>query len=318
MRRVLFLYNPISGQRHETRLQNVNLAADVFRRAGVDVVLEATTGPGTTSHQARAAAAAGMDAVIVCGGDGSVHEALQGLVNSRTALGVLPLGTGNALANDLGLPRPPRRGAEMLLTAKPQLLHLPKIDFANPVSGVGDRSRYFMIGAGMGADAQLTYRLALAFKQRWGMAAYYTEAWRQWLTYGYPMFEVEFRDGDRLRRELVSQVLAIRVEWMGGFLRRLAPGASLYRDDLRLVLMKSRSRWSYVRYVVGVQFDRAWTRSDIELVYATEFTCRPAEGSPRIFAEADGELLSTLPVSVAMTQATVNLLMPQKALGFRR
>lgn len=311
MRKALFLYNPISGRRHDARLHDVTAAADVFRRAGIETSIEAMADPGSTPRQASAAADAEMDAVIVCGGDGSIHEALQGLVNRRTALGALPLGTGNALANDLHLPRHPARAAQMLLDAQPHPLRLPRIEFSNPVGKISENSRYFIVGAGMGADAQLTYRMTLASKHRWGMAAYYTEAWRQWITYSYPFFEVEFRKGDRLRRERVSQVLAIRVEWMGGFLRRLAPGASLYRDDLRLVLMKSRRRWSYVRYVAGVQFNRAWTGADIELVYATELTCRPLDATSRIYAEADGELLSTLPVSIAMTDATVNLLVPQ-------
>jgi len=164
----------------------------------------------------------------------------------------------------------------------------------------------------MGADAHLTYRMTVAFKSRWGMNAYYAEAWRQWFRYSYPLFEVEFRDGERLRRERVSEVLAIRVEWMGGFLRRLAPGASLYHDDLRLVLMKSRSRLSYIRYVTGLQLNRVWTGSDMELVNTTALTCRPIGNETRIYAQADGELLSTLPVTIKMTADSVNLLVPGK------
>jgi diacylglycerol kinase family enzyme len=311
VRRALFLYNPISGQRHNTRLRDVTVAAEVFRAAGVEAQIEPTQGPGTAPQQARAASDADFDAVIVCGGDGSVHEALQGLVNRPTALGMLPLGTGNALGNDLSLPRDPARAAKILLTAQVRPLRLPRMDFADPLPRISERSRYFIVGAGMGADAFLLYRLTLAAKSRWGMAAYYAQGWRQWATYPYPLFEVEFRADGELRRERVSQVLAIRVEWFGGFLRRLAPGASLGRDDLRLVLVKSRRRWPYLRYVTGVQFNRAWLGRDIELVYATELTCRAIEPSPRIYAEADGELLSTLPVTITMTDATVNLLVPR-------
>ena len=202
-----------------------------------------------------------------------------------------------------------------MVTAKARALRLPRMDFDHPVPRVAERSRYFLVGAGMGADAHLSYRMTVAFKSRWGMTAYYAEAWRQWAMYSYPMFEVEFDDGRRLRREQVSEVLAIRVENMGGLLRRLAPGASLYRNDLRLVLMKSRRRLSYVRYVTGLQFNRAWTGSDVELVFSTSLTCRPIGDDARIHAEADGELLSTLPVTIQMTDATVNLLVPEKGFG---
>lgn len=311
MRRAIFLYNPVSGSSQDTRLRAVNIAAEVFRSAGVQATLEEMVAPGSATGQARAAADAGYDAVIACGGDGSVHEVLQGLVNRGAALGVLPLGTGNALANDLRLPLDPRAAAQMLVGAKSQTLRLPRVDYEHPVGRISDPSRYFVVGAGVGADAHLTYRMTVAFKSRWGMTAYYAEAWRQWATYSYPLFEVEFQDGEQTRREQVSEVLAIRVENMGGLLRRLAPGASLYRNDLRLVLMKSRSRLSYVRYVAGLQINRAWTGSDIELVYSTALTCRPLENHC-IYAQADGELLSTLPVTIRMTDATVNLLVPKK------
>ena len=290
-------------------MREVNAAVEVFRRAGVQADVEPTAAPGSATKQARAAADSEYDALIVCGGDGSVQEVLQGLANRTTALGVLPLGTGNALANDLKLPRNAAHAAEKLLTFQPRPLKLPRMTFDNPVGRIADRSRYFIVGAGMGADAQLVYKLTLAFKSRWGMTAYYAEAWRQWFSYPYPLFEVEIRDGGQVRREQVSQVLAIRVEWMGGLLRRIAPGASLHRDDLRLVLVKSQRRWPYLRYVTGLQFNQTWTGNDIELVYAKELTCRPLS-SGRIYAEADGELLATLPVAIEMTNAVVNLLAP--------
>lgn len=316
MRKVLFLYNPISGRRQDRREQSVRTAVEVFRHAGLTAEMQQTSGPGTAAQQAHAAADAGFDAVIVCGGDGSVHEALQGLVDRDTALGVLPLGTGNALATDLGIPRQPARAAERLLASQPRAVRLPRMEFATPVANRSERSCYFLVGAGVGADAQMMYRLTLAAKTRWGMAAYYAEGWRQWFTYSFPLFEVEFRVDGRLRRESVSQLLAIRVERCGGRLRCLAPGASLYRDDLRLVLMKSRRRWSYLRYVTGLQFNRAWLGKDVELVYSTELTCRLLPNvSGRILAEADGEVLSGLPINIAMTEATVNLLVPQ---GIRR
>lgn len=315
MHRALFLYNPISGSRHDRRERAVTDAAEVFRGAGIEATLEEMTGPGSATSQARAAAEAGYDAVIACGGDGSVHEVLQGLVNSPSALGVLPLGTGNALANDLRIPRDPRLAAQMLATSKPRAIRLPRIDFEYPVPRVSDRSRYFIVGAGMGADAHMSYRMTVAFKSRWGMTAYYAEAWKQWAMYSYPLFEVEFQDGDTIRRERVSEVLAIRIENMGGLLRRLAPGASLYRDDLRLLLMKSRSRLSYVRYVAGLQLDRAWKGSDIELVSSTKLTCRTISDDASIYSQADGELLSTLPITIQMTDAKVNMLVPNKGVG---
>ncbi|MBZ5630680.1 MAG: hypothetical protein LAO06_17635 [Acidobacteriia bacterium] len=175
------------------------------------------------------------------------------------------------------------------------------------------------MGAGIGADAYMFYRLTLRSKQLWGMAAYGTESARQWLTHDFPLFTVEFQGHDgETRRERVSQVLAVRITWFGGLLRKLAPGAALIRPDFQLVLFKTRSRMSFLRYMMGVWTNRPYSRPDIEIVRCTECRCFPLETGnqkleTRIYAEADGELLGTLPVTVTMSGETVNLLVPRTA-----
>ena len=177
------------------------------------------------------------------------------------------------------------------------------------------------VGAGVGADAQMVYRLALGFKQRWGMAAYYAESTRQWLTHSFPLFTAEFRhQNGAWRREQVSQVLAVRITSFGGLLDKLAPGAALIRPDFQLVLFKTRSRISFLRYMMGVWTNRPYSRPDIEILPATECRCFPIDAGARspssaknIYAEADGELLGTLPVSIFMSNETVNLLIPATA-----
>jgi diacylglycerol kinase family enzyme len=171
------------------------------------------------------------------------------------------------------------------------------------------------MAAGIGADAEMVYRLTLGFKQRWGMAAYYAESTRQWLTHDFPLFIAEFRDpGGQLRREQVSQVLAIRISWFGGLLKSMATAAALTRDDFHLVLFKTRRRFTYLRYMLGVSLQHPWPLPEVEILPATQCRCLPlddARNSGRIYAEADGELLGTLPVSLCMTSETVNLLVPE-------
>src|SRR5512147_925802 len=209
VKRPLLLYNPESGRRRGRRAADVASAAAAFKAAGVEPVVEPTRAAGSAAAQAREAIARGCDAVIVCGGDGSVHDVLPAVVGTPVALGVVPLGTGNGLANDLGLPRHPARAAQLLASAEPRPIAIPRIE-STRADGQRD-SRYWIMGAGIGADAYMVYRLTLRFKERWGMAAYYTESTRQWLTHDFPLFTAEFREqGGQLRREQVSEVLAIR------------------------------------------------------------------------------------------------------------
>ncbi len=312
MKRALLLYNPESGPRRRRRVTHVEAAAAVFRSAAVEAEVERTRAAGSAAAQVREALERGCDAVIVCGGDGSINEVLPSLVGTRIALGVIPLGTGNGLAQDLGLPRDPAKAAQALVSARLKPVAIPQIEFTRPNGS--RQTRYWLIAAGIGADAEMVYRLALRFKRSWGMAAYYAESTRQWLTHDFPLFTAEFRDSSgQTRREQVSQVLAVRISWFGGLLRQFVPGAALDRPDYQLVLFKTRRRIVFLRYMMGVWSGRPFKSAEVEIVPTTECRCfgpRDRRRARRIYAEADGELLGTLPVAVTMSRETVNLLVP--------
>jgi hypothetical protein len=118
MRRVALIYNPVSGQYSARRKAAIEQTLAVLREAGVEVEALETKQAGEATIHARQAMDDGCDAVLACGGDGTVHEILQSLVGSDVALGVIPLGTANALAANLGLigaPGPRRESGLALL-----------------------------------------------------------------------------------------------------------------------------------------------------------------------------------------------------------
>src|SRR5512134_2597039 len=102
MRKALLIYNPVAG-RYPSRLLTER-AATVFQKMDWQVEIETTHEGGDITRLARQAAEAGLDALFIVGGDGSVNRALPGLLGSHTALGVLPAGTANVWAQELGLP----------------------------------------------------------------------------------------------------------------------------------------------------------------------------------------------------------------------
>jgi YegS/Rv2252/BmrU family lipid kinase len=310
------IYNPMAGQQREQRLARVTAALAVLRKHGVPAESIATLGPGTAGRQAQEAVARGCDAVLACGGDGTVHEVLQGMVGSSAALGVIPLGTANSLAADLGIPRNTAAAARLLLGAEPTTVAVARMECQDDDDEQKVVSRYFIVTAGIGPDAHVFYALKKKAKYRLGYLGYTAKAISTWLTYEYPMFEVEFTPpGGELRREHVSQVLAVRIENFGGILRRLAPGAALTNPSMRLVLFKTRSRVAFLRYMSAAVLGWQPRVPGVELVDAETVTCRSViaadEGSV-IRAEADGELLGRLPATIRMAPAAVKLLMPTK------
>jgi diacylglycerol kinase family enzyme len=312
MRKAILLYNPLSGRRRGHPLPDVNAALEVLRSAGVEASAAPTRAASDATGQTRQAIADGCDTIFACGGDGTIQDVLQGLVGSNIALGIIPLGTANCLAHDLRLPLSPKDAAQAALTAKPRRIavgHIEYRDFA------GNRSsRYFTVTVGIGVDAHLFYKLDPLAKRRFGMAAYCAKATLLWLTHKMENFLVEFNEAGQNRKAEVSQLLAVRIRNFGGVLRELAPGASLDRDDLRLVLFHTHSRIAYLRYILRGLFATSWTVPGIELLYSANVICRDAESSAatesRIFVEADGELLGTLPAKISIVRDAVTLLAP--------
>jgi YegS/Rv2252/BmrU family lipid kinase len=314
MHRVALIYNPASGQGSSRRRRAVEQAADVLRQAGIEAELLETLGPGGAETLAAEAARRGCDTIIACGGDGTVHEVLQSIVGSEIGLGVIPLGTANALASDLGLNTSPVKAMRRLLTAELVRVPVGRMSYRN---GTGTtHARYFTVAAGVGADALFLSRLDAGLKRRLGYVLYLVEAFRVWATHSFPLFEAEFEECESCtpRTVEISQLLAVRIRNFGGVLNNLAPGATLHNDGLRLVAFKTRSRYQYLRFLLAVVFSRQTFRGQIELLDAVSVECRPRNRSrAKVYAEADGELLGQLPVRIEIVPNAVNLLIPPNA-----
>ena len=119
MRRVALIYNPASGQQSARHRTAIDKALAVLHAAGVQAEALQTDAPGSAGALAEEAMRRGCDTILACGGDGTVHEVLQSLVGTTVALGVVPLGTANALAANLGLRSSPAKAVRQLLHAAP-------------------------------------------------------------------------------------------------------------------------------------------------------------------------------------------------------
>jgi diacylglycerol kinase (ATP) len=151
------IYNPIAGPRDAR--SGLKRVCSHLERCGWSVELWMTERPGDAIVLARAAAQAGCDVAIVAGGDGTIGEAVNGLVGTQTALGVLPMGTANVLARQLGISihalSNPMRLQEIIDgwvegTIRP-------VDVGQVVGQANDR--YFLCWAGIGLDAQVATKM---------------------------------------------------------------------------------------------------------------------------------------------------------------
>jgi diacylglycerol kinase family enzyme len=273
MRKAALLYNARSGGGRRQRDADLKRILNVLGDAGVEATLVRTQSSVDAAEQARRAIVNGCDTVFACGGDGTVHDVLQGMVGSQAALGVIPMGTANSLAHDLGLPRDPAKAVRAALHAEPQRIALGRVKVHGPLGS--PVTRYFTVAVGIGVDAHLFYKLHAGTKQRLGMGAYYYKAWHLWCTHCMENFDVELSiaEGDKAFHSGVTEMLAVRIRNFGGILRELAPGAALERDDLRVVTCHTASRFSYLLYVIRGLLRANWSVRGVELAFAKTVRC---------------------------------------------
>lgn len=307
MRKATIVFNPNSGRRG--REAELNHLVGILQSAGVRTDLTVCHSSGEATVHARHAVAGGSDTVIACGGDGTIHDVIQSLAGTPVALAILPFGTANALAHDLRVPLRPEAAVRALLTGQVRRIALGCVDY-HDFSGK-PHSRFFTVAAGVGLDAHLFYKLNHALKKQAGMAAYYLKAWNLWATHRMRKFEVEYTNGSGGRHQAtLTELLAVRIRFFGNILRELVPGASLDHPHLRAVMCRTDSRNAYLRYVAGALLGRNRAIDGIDVVSASEITCRTPANGDRVYVEADGELLGRLPVRMTMQSDALSLVVP--------
>jgi YegS/Rv2252/BmrU family lipid kinase len=164
--RALLITNPFAARAHARAVTTIR---DILRGGGWSVEVRATTDPGGARRIAEDSRSMGFDVLVSHGGDGTAMQVAAGIVGSGIALGLLPGGTGNVLAGNLGLPRSSASAARALLKARRHPIDLGVVD--RP-----DGQHYFAVGAGTGFDAQLMADTRLQEKRRWKLGAYVARA----------------------------------------------------------------------------------------------------------------------------------------------
>ncbi|HEY8868642.1 MAG TPA: diacylglycerol kinase family protein [Candidatus Limnocylindrales bacterium] len=127
--------------------------------------------PALRRHAARGVKA-NVDVVIAVGGDGAVLQVVQELADTQVALGIVPMGTGNLLAGNLGLPHHPDKAADVLLGGGRRRIDLGRVT-------VGGKRELFAVACGVGFDAEVMKGTVKSQKRRWGKLAYVASAIRQ-------------------------------------------------------------------------------------------------------------------------------------------
>lgn len=309
MRKIVLFANPLFEPRNTRNLKQV---LRVFQQAGLKTEVLETQPNRTAGRQAKQAMKCGADAIVVCGGDGTVFDVLQGLAGAETPLGIIPFGTGNILAQNLGVPGKPTDAARWLLAAKPRSVPLGRISLC---SSRGNKTWFFAVAAGVGIHAAMMQAARRLRKGRIGRTAYFAAGLKTLFSYPVQPFEmkIETVDGEIVERR-ASEAIAVRV----ATLNLWRTGGDLHLPFLRLASVEGESRRrlakaSFEALVLGAGRRDGQRSKRVAAQYENvlRVRCTPISGlaySAPMAVEADGEVLGDSCATIEMAGLNVRLL----------
>ena len=281
-------------------MHQLDEARHIFRTAGIETELHMTCGPGEATEMARCAVEHARQLVIVCGGDGTVNEAVNGLACSQVPLAVLPSGTANVLAKELSIPWNLPRAAKRIIGAPFRRIAL---GLATPEKSSGE-PRYFLSLAGAGADGALVAAVRPEVKQRAGIIAYWHEGFQQLTRYTFPRFRATTGD---LSIDATLVIVGRTKHYGGPF--KITTEADLQRPEFELAFVTTRSAWRYLAYMPLIWLERLRGARYVRFCKATSLHCVGIDSSP-VLIQVDGEAAGSLPAEFRIVPDALTLAMP--------
>jgi len=288
---ITVIFNPTAGRRRHRRLRATLRA---LAEMGLDSTVIETRGPGEAERIARHAAPVDRSILVVAGGDGTINEAVNGLLSAAgplPPLAIIPLGTANVLAHEIGLSGDPLTVARTIVAAR-----------RLPVRPGRVNGRHFLMMVGAGFDGAVVASVDPVWKRRVGRLAYATrtlvESWR----YPFPMMHGSI-DG---RPFTARWVVVCRGRHYGGpFIA--APEADLADPKLTVCLLQGGGPWHVVRYGAALLTGRMGRLSDVTIATGTSVRI---EGSTLSPVQGDGDIVACLPVEIDLAERDIDLIVP--------
>ena len=298
-RTAVLISNPNAGRGGRHRAREVTRFCDLLNTRGVSVEVLNTSEPGEAARLAARATRSGVREVIVSGGDGTINEALQGLVGTDTRLGIWPRGTANVLARELALPFDADEAAEVISRAHSRRIHIGRAT----VEATGEQ-RYFLLMAGVGLDASIVEGVRSRLKRRVGEAAFWYSGIGHLLSWQPVPFQMEIDGGI-----YTATFAAIgNAPHYGGELS-ITPRARLDQPEFEVCLINSHSRLRYLRLLGRAM--RGGVPPHTKGVRFISATLARATGD--VLVQIDGEVIGRTPMTFEVAPYSIEVLIPKDA-----
>jgi diacylglycerol kinase family enzyme len=318
------IYNPRGGQ-VVVRRELDNVVA-LLSRYGWSVALRETSKPLEATELARHAVHRGAKVVIAAGGDGTVNEVANGLVNTDVALGVLPMGTTNSWALQMGIPAlnpmlPGTKVVKLIADLEERIARpLPAnyyrkvlldaarvlVEGRTVVVDVGELSgRHFLMWAGIGLDAAITGSISLKEKRALGSWAYVFTAIES--GYRYSSTDVWLTLDGEVVKTSTPLIVVSNIQLYGGV---MSIGAKACVNDAKLdvCVFKGDGFFTFVQHAMNVLSHRHLQDPKIEYYQCSEIVIESACSLP---VHVDGEPFTKTPVAIHTVHSSLKVIVPK-------
>ncbi|MFQ5739518.1 MAG: diacylglycerol/lipid kinase family protein [Acidobacteriota bacterium] len=287
MTRACFLYNPAVGRFPLTRKRLAVLRERLYR-LGIRTEVTCTKAPdrGATSLDLE-----GQDLLLIYGGDGTIHDVLGEAVKWKIPVGILPAGTANVLARELGIPRHLEKAVDVVAAGTPARMTLGR---AGP--------HHFHLMAGIGVDGYILQKMRSGMKKTFGVASYWMLGFQSFWSLPLRPFEVRFPD----RSYRATFAVVSNCRRYGGHLL-ITPRASVFEDALDVCLFTSTNRSRFLRYLFGALTGRHVQYADVVYRKARRVGMH---GDPAIPVQLDGDVVGHLPMDFTTCSDAIQVIVP--------
>jgi YegS/Rv2252/BmrU family lipid kinase len=292
-RRVLVIVNPTAGPRRRGRARQ---AIEALGGLGAHVVVRETTCRGDAERIAATATRREFDVVAAAGGDGTIGEVANGLGEASPPLAIVPLGTANVFALELGLPLDPAAAARIVAAAQPSPIF----------TGLADGRRFLQM-AGVGFDAHVVEGVSPRLKRWTGKGAYVWRMAVELARYPFPEFHLQL-DGAPARAQ---SVIVAKGHFYGGRFTA-APRARPEAPSFEVVLFRRPGRLGALRAAAALGLDRLPALPEVEVRTARRVVIAGPAGEP---VQADGDLIGRLPMRFEIAAEPLRVLRPPPPLA---
>ena len=298
---ILVIRNPNAGQRHDRKFNSV-LEILTESHSDFDVLNTQFVGHGKifTLEQLNEKQSKKYNFIVAAGGDGTINEVISGLCESsatnQITLGIIPLGTANVLAKEIGIGECPHDIVHCILSGKVKKCYVAKI------SGSDNSHKYFLLMASVGIDAFVVKNVKLTFKKIIGGLAYLIGFLWEIINFKNVIFDVEING----IKYITSGVIISNGRYYGGK-SICAPDANIEDKKLFVVMNKGSGRGGAFRFFSNLIRDNLQNIETVEIIPATKVKLSSNVPAP---LQMDGEYYGSLPVTITIMDQPISIMAP--------